>query len=96
VYAPRAASFSREMAKILKIGAALPQRRNLASNVLQGFCNVLSANFRCARSKPTMLIFFELLAALALGFVLGRLWEIRQELQRAPETRNRIPTARLD
>ena len=43
-----------------------------------------------------MLIFSELLAALALGFVLGRLWEIRQELQRVPETRNRIPTARLD
>ena len=30
-----------------------------------------------------MLIFFELLAALALGFVLGRLWEIRQEMQGA-------------
>ena len=43
-----------------------------------------------------MLIVFELLAALALGFVLGRLWQIRQEMQRAPETRNRIPTARLD
>ena len=42
-----------------------------------------------------MLIFFELLAALALGFVLGRLWEIRQEMQRAPETRNRIPTRGL-
>ena len=37
-----------------------------------------------------MLIFFELLAALALGFVLGRLWEIRQEMQRAPEFRNRM------
>ena len=43
-----------------------------------------------------MLIFFELLAALALGFVLGRLWEIRQEMQRAPESRNRIPTTRLE
>ena len=29
-----------------------------------------------------MLIFFELLATLALGFVLGRLWEIRQEMRR--------------
>lgn len=43
-----------------------------------------------------MVMFFELLAALALGFVLGRLWEIRQTMQRTPETRNRIPTARLD
>ena len=37
-----------------------------------------------------MLIFFELLAALALGFVLGRLWEIRQEMQRAPEIHKRM------
>ena len=41
-----------------------------------------------------MWMFFELLAALALGFVLGR--EIRQEMWRAGETRNKIPTARLD
>ena len=43
-----------------------------------------------------MLMFFELLAALAFGFVLGRLWEIRQEMRRAGETHNRIATARLD
>jgi hypothetical protein len=43
-----------------------------------------------------MLMFFELLAALAFGFVLGRLWEIRQEMRRAGETHNRIVTAQLD
>jgi hypothetical protein len=43
-----------------------------------------------------MWMFLELLAALTLGFVLGRLWEIRQTIERTPETRNRIPTARLD
>ena len=43
-----------------------------------------------------MLIFFELLAALAFGFVLGRLWEIRQEMRRVEDTHYRIPTARLD
>jgi hypothetical protein len=30
-----------------------------------------------------MLVFFELLAALAFGFVLGRVWEIRQEMRSA-------------
>jgi hypothetical protein len=52
--------------------------------------------FGSAKDQSIMLMFFELLAALALGFVLGRLWEIRQEMWRAGETRNKIPTARLD
>jgi hypothetical protein len=63
---------------------------------LQRFCNILIANVQVRKGPIIMLMFFELLAALALGFVLGRLWEIRQEMWRAGETRNKIPTARLD
>jgi hypothetical protein len=59
-----------------------------------------------AQRGPTMIVMmpfaFELitmLAMLALGFVLGRIWEIRQQMSRKREREEadfrRIPTARL-
>ncbi|HET9716429.1 MAG TPA: hypothetical protein VFP60_09625 [Pseudolabrys sp.] len=42
-----------------------------------------------------MLLVFELLAALAVGFVLGRIWEIRQRMRADIERGHDIPVARL-
>ncbi len=38
-----------------------------------------------------MMMVFELLAALALGFVLGRIWEIRQAMRRDLVDRPHVP-----
>jgi hypothetical protein len=41
------------------------------------------------------MLVFELLAALALGFVLGRVWEIRKEMRREAQSSYRIPAPHL-
>ena len=42
--------------------------------------------------ETNMLLVFELSAALALGFVFGRIWQIRQEMR---QNGYKIPTAHL-
>jgi hypothetical protein len=46
-------------------------------NLLRGKLTAYPKN-----KDPIMLIVLELLVALVVGFVLGRIWEIRQEIRR--------------